>query len=347
MSNMSNKTINYDKINYGFSLLKMLMAFEVLLGHFADWSEYDPRIVWPFRELVSLAVPSFVIMSFYLTGRSFLARNDDKFKTRLVKLIIPQVIWAFIYYVIYVLLDVFMHKHLTSGISDLFWQIFTGHSRYLNPSMWYQVDVILITILFYLIFRYIKDNRKAFFTLLGLMIVCYILQFTGINRALFENLEFELKYPLGRIIEMIPFAVIGFSLRYFDLFEKIKKYRWFIMPACIVLFMLAFRLPWPELDDFGFSGFAKPYLAMCIVTFAFLVPLSSLNLRLKKFILKISDYSLGIYCIHRLINTLLKVFAPWIALHSFERCILLYIVCYFVCFLIEKIPNRNVKLLVN
>ncbi len=344
---MNKKAINYDRINYGFSLLKMLMAFEVLLGHFADWSEYDPRIVWPFRELVSLAVPSFVIMSFYLTGRSFLARNDEKFKTRLIKLIIPQVIWAFIYYIIYVLLDVLMHKHLTSGISDLFWQILTGHSRYLNPSMWYQIDVIVITVLFYLVFKYIKDDRKAYFTLVGLMVFSYFLQFSGINRALFGELEFELKYPLGRIAEMIPFAVIGFSIRYFDLFEKIKKFRFIIMPACVVLFMLAFHIPWGELKDFGFSGFAKPYLAMCIVTFAYLVPLSSLTLGLKKFILMISEYSLGIYCVHRLVDTLLKVFAPWIALRSFERCILLYIICYFVCFLIEKIPNKNVKLLVD
>ncbi len=344
---MKEKKINYDKINYGFSLLKMLMAFEVLLGHFADWNEYDPRIVWPFRELISLAVPCFVFMSFYLTEKSFLNRNDEKFKVRFKKLLIPQVAWAIIYYVIYLLIDVTMNKKLTNGISDLFWQILTGHSSYLNPSMWYQFDVIVITVLFFLIFRFIKDDRKAVFTLIGVMLFSYILQFTGINRALFGEMIFELKYPLGRIVEMIPFAVIGFLLKYFNVLDRLKKYRWIVMPACVVLFLLGFRIPWPELKDFGFAGFAKPYLALCILIFAFLTPLEGLNLNIKKAIVRITDYSLGIYCMHRLVNTLLKVFIPSISLHSFERCILLYIVCYIICFLIDLIPNKDVKLLVN
>ena len=78
-----------------------------------------------------------------------------------------------------------------------------------------------------------------------------------------------------------------------------------------------------------------------------MVPFEFLNLKLKKAIVKLTDYSLGIYCIHGLVNTLLLVFVPAISLHSFERCILLYIVCYFVCWLIEKIPHSTVKLLVN
>jgi hypothetical protein len=343
---MSNKTVNYDKINYGFSLLKMLLAFEVLLGHFAIWNEYDTILVWPFRELVSLAVPCFVMLSFYLMEKSFLARDPGKFKTRLIRLLIPQVGWAIIYYVIYLLLDTFLHTGLQSGIQDFFWQLFTGHSRNLNPSMWYQVDVIIITILFYFVFKYL-DDRKGYLVLIGLTVFSYFMQLSGINMALFGDLEFELKWPLGRILEMIPFAFIGFSLKYFNILEKLKRFRYILMPLCMILFYLGFCIPWPPYKDFGFSGFAKPYLAIWIVIFAFVAPFELLPLSFKKAILKITDYSLGIYCIHRLINTLLYVFVPGITLRSFERCILLYIVCYAVCWLIEKIPNKTVKQLVN
>ena len=338
--------IKYDKINYGFSLLKMLMAFEVILGHFVIWDEYDPRLVWPFRELISLAVPCFMILSFYLTAKSYLVRDDEKFKVRIRKLIIPLVVWAIIYYVIYALIDAFMHKNLHSGPMDLVWQILTGQSTYLNPSMWYHFDVIIVTIVFYLIFRYL-DNKKGYAALVVLTIFCYVMQFSGINRALFENLQFELKYPLGRILEMIPFAFIGFTLKYFNIYERIKKYRYIIMPLCIVMFFSAYSIPFTILNDFGFAGFCKPYMAISIVTFAFMVPLDNLSLNLKKAILKITDYSLGIYCIHRLINTLLLVFVPSISLRSFERCIMLYIVCYIACWLIEKIPGKTSKLLVN
>lgn len=342
---MTNK-INYDRINYGFSLLKMLLAFEVILGHFVIWKEYDPRIVWPFRELVTLAVPCFVILSFYLTANSYLRRDDEKFKIRFRKLLLPQIVWAVIYYVIYALIDAFMHADLHSGPMDLFWQTLTGHSRYLNPSMWYQFDVIVITLIFYLIFRYL-DDRKAYIALIALTVFAIVMEFSGINKALFGNLEFELKYPLGRIVEMIPFAFIGFSLRYFNIYEKLKKHRYIIMPLCVVAFLVGYHIPWTILDDFGFAGFVKPYLALCVVTFAYLAPFEYLSLNIKKIIVKMTDYSLGIYCIHRLVNTLLLVFLPSLSIRSFARCIMLYILCYVTCWLIEKIPNKIAKLIVN
>lgn len=340
------KKIDYSKINYGFSLLKMLLAFEVLLGHFANWDEYDPRLVWPFRELVSLAVACFVILSFYLMAKSFLIRDKQMMKKRLIRLLIPQIGWAIIYYVIYALIDLFMNKGLHSGPMDFFWQLLTGHSRYLNPSMWYQVDIIIVTIIFYFIFKYL-DDKKAIIALILCTAFCYFAQFSGLNIALFGNLEFELKYPLGRIMEVFPFATIGFLLKYFNVLDSLKKYRLFVMPLCVALFMFGFHIPWPTPKDFGFASFAKPYLALCVVIFAYLTPLDNLKVRYKKAILKITDYSLGIYCIHRLVNTLLLVFLPNMIMGSFERCMVLYALCYAASYFIDMIPNRYAKALVN
>lgn len=340
------KEIDYNKINYGFSLLKMLLAFEVLLAHFANWDEYNPVLVWPFRELVSLAVPCFIILSFYLMCNSFLSRNEDRSKTRLIKLLVPQIGWTVIYYVVYQFLDILFSTGLTIGITDFFWQLFTGHSRNLNPSMWYQIDIIAITLLFYLVFRLLKKDKHAYLFLVVLTVFCYCLQYSGINRAMFGNLRFELKYPLGRIAETIPLSFIGFSLKYFDVFEKLKKVRYVAMTLCVVLFFVGYNIPWIILKDFGYAGFCKPWLAICIITFAYLTPLECLSKRVKRAILKATDFSLGIYCVHRLINTLLLTFIPNMSLHSFERCVLLYFLCYFTCLLINLIPSKYFKQLV-
>ena len=321
------------------------MAFEVLLSHFAKWDEYNPLIVWPFRQLVSLAVPCFIAISFFLTAKSFINKDETKFKTRLYRLLIPQIGWAFIYYIIYALIDLTMHKNLHSGINDLFWQLFTGHSRYLNPSMWYQIDMIVVTIIFYYIFK-LFDNKKSFIILSVITLLCYFLQFSGINVLLFGNLEFELKYPLGRIAEVIPYAYIGFTMKYLNIFDKLKPYRYAVMFICIVLFMLGFRIPWITVDDFVYGGLAKPYLMLCVLTFAYLVPLEKLKIRCKKIILKVTDYTLGIYCSHRLINTLLAVFLPTMKMHSFERCLIIYALSYAVCSFIDLIPNKTIKALI-
>lgn len=342
---MNKKNLDFNKINYGFCLLKALMAFEVILAHFCNWDEYNPVIVWPFRQMVSLAVSCFAIMSFYLMTDFFLKRDHSRFIQRIKRLAIPQIGWAFIYFFIYLLLNLLFHAGLTIKAIDLFWQMLTGHSMNLNPTMWYQFNVIIITALFYFVFSK-ADDRKGFHTLIVLLVFSYFMQYSGINRALFGNLPFELKKSLGRILEVIPFAVIGFALKYLNIFEHLKKHRYIVMIICIVAFLVGFYIPWPEVKGFDYSGFAKPYLSLCIVTFAYLAPFEYLNTSIKKVIIKITDYTMGIYCSHRLIYTFLYTFAPGLTLHSFEKCILIYVLCYIFCLLVQKIPSKIAKLLV-
>ena len=340
---MSNKL---DKINFGITMLKLLLAFEVVLGHFCNWKEYNTTLLWPFRELVSLAVPCFMIISFYFMTNSLLYIDETKYRNRLKRLLIPQVGWAVIYFVVMLVLEYFFNSGIHVGFNNFLWQLFTGHDTILNPSMWYQLEVILITIIFYAVFRKF-DHKKAYFIILALALFCYVLQYTGINYALFKDLRFELKYPLGRIAEMIPYAVIGLTLKYFNVYEKLKKYRYIIMPVCIAMFLLGFNIDWLFLKDFGFSGICKPYLAIWIVTFAYYTPLEYLPRYIKKLMLTISSYTLGIYCCHRLVYYLFGVFAPDLRILSFEKCILIYLFSYVMCYFINLIPNKNIKALVD
>ena len=335
-----------DKINYGFSMLKMLLAFEVVLGHFCEWKQYDSLVMWPFRELVSISVPCFMIMSFYLMTKSLLVRDDSKFKNRLVRLVVPLFGWAIIYWVVMIILDVVFHSGIHVGIHNLLWQAFTGHDTILNPSMWYQLNIIFINIIFYYLFKKF-GNKKGYIALVILMLICYALQYSGINYMLFKDLRFELKWPLGRFAEMIPYAVIGVTLKYFDVYEKLKKYRFIIMPLCVVLFLFGFSIPWHEMDDFYFSGLCKPYLALWVITFAYYAPLEYFSYSLKKLMLLFSNFTLGIYCIHRLVNYLLMVFKPNLPMLSFEKCILIYALSYAICYFINLIPNKYAKSLVN
>lgn len=343
---MNKKQLDLSKINYGFSLLKLLLAFEVVLGHFCNWKEYNTLFLWPFKELVSLAVPCFMIMSFYLATKSFLVRDDNKYKTRLYRLVMPQIGWAIIYWIVLLVLDVVFKSGIHVGISNLLWQLFTGHDTVLNPSMWYQIEIILITIVFYNLFKRL-NNKGGYISIVVLMLACYALQYSGINLMLFKDLRFELKYPLGRIAEMIPYAVIGITLKYFDILEKLKKYRYIIMPLCVFLFLQGFNIAWYDMKDFGFSGLCKPYLAIWIILFAYYVPLEYLPDSIKRIILVISDYTLGIYCVHRLTNYLLAIFVPGLNLLSFEKCILIYILSYIICFLLSLVPNKHIKSLIN
>ena len=81
---MNEQRIN--KTNIGLSLLKALMAFEVVLSHFCKWNDSGFKYILPFRLLNPMAVPIFFIISFYFAETLIVSHNKEKQYKRLSKL---------------------------------------------------------------------------------------------------------------------------------------------------------------------------------------------------------------------------------------------------------------------
>ena len=128
-------TIEKKEFNYGLALLRTLMCFEVVLCHF--WTSDDSKFLIPFSLLKGLAVPVFMFLSFFLTEHTFLNYDKMKAQKRVWRVIYPQIGWAIIYHLGYMIGE-FAVKDIDINFTDLFWQMFTGHSPRLNASMWFQ-----------------------------------------------------------------------------------------------------------------------------------------------------------------------------------------------------------------
>lgn len=218
--NQSSITANMDndKFNYGFALLKAFMCFEVILNHL--WILKGNGIqFWIFLKLRSCAVPVFMILSFYFMGKYFTHSLIELFRKRVWRIIYPQIGWAVIYCSLYALLEYFMNYNLLRG-EDLFWQIAFGHS--VNQSMWYQFDLLILTLLFHIVFK-VLNYKKAVCVLVLLSLFSIVSQYAGIGYLLFASLREEMSYPLGRLFEVLPFATIGFCLYYFNVFDRIRR----------------------------------------------------------------------------------------------------------------------------
>lgn len=337
---MSEQRIN--KTNIGISLLKMLMAFEVVLAHFCKWGKHYPIYLYPFKTLVSLAVPVFFVISFYFTEPLIISKNTGKKIDRLRKLFMPQFVWAIIYFVIFCLLDSLAFANEKVTAMDLFFQVITGHSSKLNSAMWFQFDLIIVTALFCAIFSK-TSTKKGFAAIVIITLTCVLLQITGINYRLFSNMIFELKYPLGRITETIPFACIGFSLRYFNALETLKKYRYYVIPICIILFFIGLSIDWILFDDFGYGGFAKLYLSSLPVIVAYIFPFEKLSSKAKSFVLDISSNTLGIYCCHIMVAKILKTFIPLLYSETFIGCLAIYAMSFILCLFIKILAPKIAK----
>ena len=243
-----------------------------------------------FAGLEGIAVPVFMFLSFYFLERTFLNCTSENIKKRLFRVSYPQFGWAFIYFFVYGSLKFLFNKFQTLKISDLFLQILFGHT--INASMWFQFVLIVLTVIFFLVFHFWKE-KNGILIIHILLLVSFLIQYTGLNSYVFSNLPSSLKSPLVIFFPMVPYAVIGFD-------------------------------------------------------FAYLLPFEKINEKCLRFIEFISKYTLGIYCMHRLVNK----FACQIFVHmgfeesSFLGCILVYIICFMISLLVSKIPSKFAKTLV-
>ena len=84
------------KKNYGVSLLKGIMSFEVVCCHFLVTAN-APRWQLPFSMLKSSAVPVFMLLSFLLCRDSIMSGSLETLKKRCRRLYWPQFAWGLVY----------------------------------------------------------------------------------------------------------------------------------------------------------------------------------------------------------------------------------------------------------
>ena len=348
LTNMSEESRITDRHNMGLCILRMAMCFCVVLCHFWTVEDYW-EILKPFRLFRDFAVPVFMMMSFMLTQKSFMKKDSASFNKRLWRLLIPQLGWAVIYWIVFNVAEYITGENITNGISDLLWQIFTGHSPRLNATMWYQTVLIVLSLIYFFIFTFIPQ-KIGIICIYIVMAVALVLQYSGINYSIFSGLRYELMYPLGRIAEMIPYATIGFSLSYYEIYKKLNRYRWpVILLSAIMGIILVVKPIFPKAMGFGYSGILGIFVAFMLITIAVLFPINDfLNEKLKKTVLVLTKYTLGIYCIHRLVEYMLTyVFGMQdMAEGTFIFCVLIYFISYVLSAIIAALPLKICKQLV-
>lgn len=327
---------NSKRIDIGINLLRMWMALEVILLHRCDWSGYDGCFFQFLKSCELFSVPVFVIISFYLSEKVFSSRDDERFMKRLIRILIPQVGWAVICWIVYVLTDiVFMHE-LSHGLGDLFWAIISGCRQSVNPSTWFQMVLLLLTVIYYGLFKMFRDD-KVWYAVIASFFLALAVQASGFWYRLFEGSPYELNNTIGRIFEIMPYAALGLYLRHDEAKEKLLKSRYVNMAFLMALFAGGFFLPFPTFDGF-FAGIYPIYMATWIFMFFLLLPLDQIGDGTYGLLKNASRFTLGIYCAHRIVFGILDIIYDILHLSvpSFSKCLLTYLACYVMSYVMSK-----------
>ena len=350
----NNKKPDY---NYGLAILRIWMCFEVVLDHFKNWNGAQAAdLSWPLRTLFrygEIAVPIFILSSFILTDIEKLSKDNDRIKHRFYRLLLPHFFWAFIYYGIYKVLDTIKGLELEHGISDLYWQLALGHS--LNQTEWFQIDLIALTLMFMMIFRFCPKSLSIKITIfVGYLALLF--QYSGINGAIFDNVVWPegfradyVTFPIGRFCEMVPYATLGIILCNSKVFDRVKsQWKSIVISALLLLYLLFNYQIFADVEkQYGYSGLRYIALGGVSVFLFYLLPLHWLPVIIKNTISFFAKYTMAVYFMHRLVAAILynTQIGIWLRSRpgSIRDCIIIYGCCVLTAWLINLLPVKLIR----
>lgn len=331
--------MSYEK-NY-ISILNVLACIGVVILHtFETGYTSDANFVFEvlIRAIAYCAVPVF----FMITGATLIdyrERYDTKtfFKKRLLKVIIPLIIWSIIYFIINFFKGKFSINDLSfKFVFEYFFLVKT------NPIFWFFVVIIGIYLAIPVISLIPQETRRKAF--LYIIIITFVFnQFLpDLLYHLNLNYNYDLKFPLT-YSGWISFIFIGY---YIDKYEIVKKHRVIIYVLGIIGF-LTMVVPTIFISyhkNESCSWFDEYYDAPCVLYSAsvFLFFKSKINnnqivTKIMPFFNFVAPTTLGIYVFHIAIRDFLRYFYTY---SYFGMNLVLTLSILTICFIVVKIVQK-------
>ncbi|MDE6846216.1 MAG: acyltransferase [Lachnospiraceae bacterium] len=183
-----------DDYKVAISVLKIFMAFEVVLCHFWTINIKTDGILGMFYFLKRIAAPTFMIISFYVCERRIAFFDLAYLKRRALQLYSPNAFWAIIYFVI-LWMGQYFNNSFSCHITDLFWQLLFGCSKPLNGQMWFSIDLIILTFFFAIMYKILR--RKFAYIMCFCIAFSFVLQYSNINYKLWGGWNMRYVFHLA------------------------------------------------------------------------------------------------------------------------------------------------------
>ena len=336
------------EMNYGICLMRLLFVFLVVCFHFhANWDYYPPVYIF----LREMTVPIFLLIAFYLGEPVITGRDGSKKLSRMKRLFIPYLFWGVAAWVFTYGMQHLLHIKDGASVSDLLWQLMLGCVEKVDPPLYFLWQVMLYTLVFFLLYKLI-NKYAASVMLLAVACVCLWIQYDGRATLFFKTFRYEIMYAIGRIYELVPYAIFGLAIAVFGVDALLKKRRTVsavaltvIVPLCLYFRDEIFERPEQTL---AFSGVSLFVVSPLLFLWLLILPFEKLPDFLKKPLKLISDHTLGIFAIHWPMGKIFDILYEKVTGTSYTltECFVIFLISFAISYIIGKLPGRFPKMLV-
>ena len=334
---MKIKNDDKSRINYGLSLLKMILSFFVVMVHCYNFKNkyYITLIV----KRSAFHVPTFMLTSFYFYSKYLFSNNIEKIKLRFLRILTPYIIYPLIFLFINNFLYIIGKRGQYNRIitlKDLIYQFIFG--RKYHGIFWFQFNLIFLTLFFTIVYFFFSKNHLFIFIII--LLVSYIAQYSGINYNFFFIYKSYISLSLGLIFEMMPISISGLISGKFKVLSKIIKIKWkvILINFIFICFLISFKI-FIIPKGFYYPGIHLNVQSILLFFLFAAIPIN--NKKIIKIITYITKFTGGIYYLHSVIRNLLIKYIHFIKTTTLFGCIIIYIICFTICFFGNKLFFKN------
>lgn len=323
--------------NSGIEILKTILTFLILVYHCLDPNLSDNRIFQFMIKIVPFYFSTFFLIFFYFSYNIISSRNISLIKQRLIRRLIPYIIWP----TIFLFLNIISYNKkvkMENVLKNLFIQFIIGRRIYY--VFWFQFNLLIITLLFSIIMLSSKKNHLVIFQIM--FFLSYILEYCGFIEKFFEDYNEDIKRSVGRIFKMILFSVTGIFLSSIKMLNNLKEYKLKSISISFLAFIIIMSLKFYFSEFYFLEGIFLDLGAVCLLIIFALLPLYNFTKISHIFLLKqITSYTAGVYYLHLKIHTYFENNIIIFKNGSLRGCTLNYLICYSICFIGMKLFGKT------
>ena len=316
---------NQRKFDIGLQILRVIICYFVIIAHF--YNGHNSTII--FRHIIALFrthVSVFFILAFYFSYSTIISSNTLKLCERLKRLIIPYFSWPIIIWILNKFLPKDYKLSKCMSVEDLKYQLLYG-VRFLS-IFWFQWNLIMITIIFYLVFILFRQSSNFILIIIG--IFSFIYQYNGHNVLRFGAKIFEKKFTFGRMLEMYPMGMIGYLFAFTQILNYFKKFRiktFFV--SILLIYFFQYHFVFMSVGGFGNQGIQRVIISILLFILFAMFPSESIkNEKLLYFIKVATNYTACVYYLHFVIPNYCRNFIPYNRKGTAFNCMIIYLICY-------------------
>ena len=224
---------NY-RYNLGIELLRLLMAFWVILYHSFKTENYHLNYIIQTK----FHVPTFMFISIFFFQKILYNRNINKIRERFIRLLIPYIIWpslTFIFNNLTFKIFDFNRFNRELTLIELIYQILFGNK--FHGVLWF-INILIILIFFFSI-NMLIFKKHYYFILIIIAIINIIFNYSYYNLKL---IIYTYRWSfLGRILGMFPIAVAALFFSSINIITKLKFFRTKIILFSFIILLTIFK----------------------------------------------------------------------------------------------------------